>query len=74
MKDKVISVIKRMFQVKEMPSEVTQKTIDAWDSLGHLQLIMELEKEFSVKFTMQEIPTLTTLERICQCISEKTPE
>lgn len=37
---------------------------DAWDSLGHLRLMMELEHEFHVRFSTEQIRTLTSLAEI----------
>lgn len=33
----------------------TAKDVEEWDSLTHLQLMSEIEKEFHIKFTLGEI-------------------
>jgi len=38
--------------------------LDAWDSLGHLRLMMELEHEFKVRFSTEQIRQLTSLSEI----------
>jgi acyl carrier protein len=35
--------------------------IEQWDSVAHLDLISEIEREFGVRFDLDEITTLTTL-------------
>jgi acyl carrier protein len=35
--------------------------IDQWDSVAHLDLMSEIEREFGVRFYLDEITTLTSL-------------
>ena len=39
-------------------------SIPAWDSVGHLNLIMTIEAEFGITFPTAEIPELRTLRKI----------
>ncbi len=36
-------------------------TIPEWDSVNHLRLVMETEREFGVRYPLERIPRLTTL-------------
>jgi acyl carrier protein len=38
--------------------------LDEWDSLGHLDLVAQIESEFGVSLTLDEIPTLISLDAI----------
>jgi acyl carrier protein len=38
--------------------------LDEWDSLGHLELVAEIEAAFAVSFALDEIPKLDSLEAI----------
>ena len=40
---------------------VAYKDHPRWDSLGHIQLILALEKEFRVKFTSEEVVSIRDL-------------
>ena len=42
----------------------SQETLAAWTSLAHLQLITQIESEFSVSFGMDEVLELTSLAKI----------
>lgn len=35
--------------------------VDQWDSVAHLDLMSEVEKEFGVRFDLDEMTTLTSL-------------
>ena len=38
--------------------------LEEWDSLGHLELVAQVEKEFGVAFSLDEISKLTSLEAL----------
>jgi acyl carrier protein len=38
--------------------------LDEWDSLGHLELVAEVESAFGISFALEEIPKLDSLEAI----------
>ena len=37
------------------------ESIAGWDSVNHLRLVMETEREFGVKYPLERIPSLMTL-------------
>ena len=45
--------------------------IDEWDSLNHIQLVVDIEKAFKVKFTAQEILTWKNVGEICASVQNK---
>lgn len=46
-------------------------TIEAWDSLQHLNLVLALEQEFGLQFTPEEIEQMLSVELIVDLLSEK---
>lgn len=46
--------------------------IPEWDSLGHLKLLLGLEEEFKIKFSIEDTENLTSLRNICNLIATKT--
>ena len=48
-----------------------QKDIDGWDSLRHIELVNEIEREFNVKFSMKEVLSFVSVKAIEECLSEK---
>jgi len=52
--------------------ELTADDIDDWDSLMHIQLIVEIEKGFNIKFTIGEIAHLKNVGELIDIIRQKT--
>jgi acyl carrier protein len=56
-------------------SSLTEKsspdTIETWDSLHHLSLVVALEQEFQVQFSPEEVEQLLSIELIMALIDEK---
>lgn len=70
MREKIINIVSRVFEV-EVNENTDQKNCDAWDSLRHLNLIIELEDEFNISFEPEEIAQLKSIALIEQLISQK---
>jgi acyl carrier protein len=49
----------------------TSDDIPDWDSVGHLNLIMEVEKEFAVKFEIEEMFEIERLGDITKILDKK---
>ena len=45
----------------EYRSDLKIGDIDQWDSVAHLDLMSEIEREFGVRFDLDEMTTLTSL-------------
>jgi acyl carrier protein len=52
-------IFRRVFDDDLAITETTSaEDVDGWDSIAHINLIIAIEKHFSVKFTANEIATL----------------
>lgn len=56
-KDKLQIIFRDVFDDDELvlSDEMTSEDVEDWDSLSHINLIMRIEREFGVKFTVDEI-------------------
>lgn len=58
--------------LKLAPDSITPETAhentEAWDSLAHLNLILEVEETFGVRFSSEEIPLLTSAARLQEAL------
>jgi len=57
--------------VEQVFPELSINTVESWDSLGHLNLILAIEEEFDVKFLTEEIPKLNSIKIITEAVKEK---
>lgn len=61
--------------LKLPPTDVTEdtspKTVSAWDSLKHIELVMTVEEASGVSFSPAEVVTLTSVREIRQLLVQK---
>lgn len=50
--------------VSEIPDDASTENFAAWDSLGHMQLMLALEAEFGLSLSTEEMLELTSLDRV----------
>lgn len=55
----------------EINIETKASDIEEWDSLSHMQLIVEIEKEFDIKFTTNEIKSAKNVGEFIEFIERK---
>lgn len=56
---------------ERISSETRQFELQEWDSLGQLRLIMEIEEAFHISFSLEEIPTLNTFDKVLASLKLK---
>ena len=72
MKDRIIKVMKEVFEIENIDETVSQKNCEKWDSLNHLNLVIALEEEFNVSFEPEEIAQMKDYSAVEKLIKEKT--
>jgi len=57
------------------PAEITDQTsvdtVRNWDSLRHMNLIVALEGEFSIRFREEDIPAMTNMPLIRHMVAQE---
>ena len=71
MEEQILDVLRRVFKDASIDETCSQKNCKAWDSLYHLNLIVELEIECGISFEPEEIAQMTDYESICKTIQSK---
>lgn len=67
-------IVSSTFSLKEedIKDELSSKDIANWDSMNYLMFIAELEKEFNMSFTMDEVMNAQTLGDIRKILESRT--
>lgn len=55
----------------DFTEETIRKDVDEWDSLAHINVVMSMESEFEIKFTLQEVNEMSDIGKIVSMISER---
>jgi acyl carrier protein len=60
-------------QVDQVNDDLRRGKLEVWDSLNHLLLITEIERELSVEFTTDEVLSANTFKDIKDILAKKNP-
>lgn len=73
MQQRVCSIISRILRVPIAALDGTSSpdTLTNWDSLHHLQIVLALEEEFAVQFSVDEIGALQSVGMIVEILRER---
>jgi acyl carrier protein len=73
MKENVKKIMADVFSIDKgsIPDDISYGNHEKWDSVHHLNLIVELESHFGVIFEPEEIQAMTNIDNIVFCILQK---
>ena len=72
MEQKILEILKSEFQLDDIDETCSQQNCEKWDSMNHLNLIVELEMEFGVSFEPEEIAVMRSYDDVLRIIKTKT--
>ena len=70
LKDRVLQIVGRVMDVpsSQLDENSSMDTIEKWDSLQHMNLVLALEEEFGIAFTDEEIVEMMSVEIIIEIL------
>ena len=73
MRDRVITVVSNVIgvPVESLDAHSSQNTVEYWDSLKHMSLVLALEEEFDVLFSDGEVAKLDSIGSILTVVESK---
>ena len=71
MEEKVLEILKDLFELDSVDKTCSQMTCEKWDSMGQLNLVVELESEFDVTLEPEEIGEMKSFGDIIRILKSK---
>lgn len=71
MEEKVLEILKNLFELDTVDENCSQSTCEKWDSMGQLNLVVELETEFNVSLEPEEIGEMKCFGDIVKILKAK---
>ncbi|MGK4199267.1 acyl carrier protein [Fusobacterium sp. HC1336] len=72
-KERLQEIFRDVFDDEELEirEDMSAKDIEDWDSLAQINLIIAIEKEFEVKFNLEEVSKLKNIGEMLELINLK---
>lgn len=71
MEETVLEILKNLFELDTVDETCSQTTCEKWDSMGQLNLVVELESEFGVTLEPEEIGEMKSYDDIIKILNAK---
>ena len=71
MEEKVLEILKKLFELETIDETCSQTTCEKWDSMAQLNLVVELESEFDITLEPEEIGEMTSFDDIVRILNRK---
>jgi len=71
MEDKVRDIFSGCFEVAiEEVDTIEYQSVEAWDSIGHMMMISELESEFNISIDMDDVIVISNLKECLEILKK----
>lgn len=71
MEQKILELMKSVFQMDMIDETCSQRNCEKWDSMNHLNLVVELEMEFGVSLEPEEIAKMQCYDDVVCIVKSK---
>jgi acyl carrier protein len=71
MEEKVLEILKNVFELEAVDTTCSQTNCEKWDSMGQLNLVVELESEFDITLEPEEIGEMKCFNDIIRILNDK---
>ena len=72
MEEKILEVLKETFELDSVDKTISQQNCEAWDSMGQLNLVADLEDAFGVCLEPEEISEMKSFDDIVKILKAKS--
>ena len=71
MEEKILEVLKETFELDSVDKTISQQNCEAWDSMGQLNLVADLEDAFDISLEPEEIGEMECFDDIVRILKSK---
>lgn len=71
MEQRILELMKSVFQTDDIDISCSQKNCEKWDSMNHLNLVVELELEFGISLEPEEIAQMRDFDEVVKIVKSK---
>lgn len=71
MEQKILNILKETFELESVDRTCSQNNCPAWDSMGQLNLVAELEEAFDISLEPEEIGEMRCFDDVLRIVKEK---
>ena len=73
MEEKVLEIMSKTFNIDIclLSEKTSKKELGEWDSFSHLNLIVDIEDEFNINFSNEEMITIIDFKSLLKIIKNK---
>jgi acyl carrier protein len=71
MEEKILEVLKETFELDFVDKTISQQNCEAWDSMGQLNLVSDLENAFNISLEPKEIGEMKCFDDIVRLLQLK---
>jgi acyl carrier protein len=68
------NILYEVFSVNKFPKKIEElkyEDFNEWDSLGNFNLLLAVEEFYNIRFTMEEITNIRSVEQLTQALKIK---
>ena len=71
---KIQLIVKDVLDIESLEiNEQTETThVEGWDSLAHINIVSQIESEFGVRFSLDELARFSAVGKIVEALQQKT--
>lgn len=72
MRERLEQIFRDVFddETIRLDAGMTAEDIEAWDSLTHFELVMEIEKAFGIRFTTGEVASIASVGQLMELLEK----
>jgi acyl carrier protein len=71
MEERILEVLKETFELDNVDKTISQQNCEAWDSMGQLNLVADLEDAFDISLEPEEIGEMKCFDDIVRIVNSK---